>query len=113
MRCIVKKISALIIFILIFSIITGCSSDDNSKEFDAKVIDFKGDYVLVEPIKGGVLQEIDDNESRYVFFNIANLDDIGISTEDIVTATYTGEITQLDPPEVYVIRWSILEKAKP
>ena len=116
------KFSIFIILILTFAILLiGCNSDndakkdtyDNEYEFDAKIIlNLESNYMLVEVIKGDLLQRIVEqspSESAYLSFNIADLDDIDVSVGDVVTAIYGGIILQSDPPQVHVYSWSILE----
>ena len=99
----------LILLILIFPfviIIAGCDSDNDTDDdipltFDAKITEIDGDNVVVEILKGHIV------DSEYVRFSKTNLEDIDISIGDVVTITHSGFINFTFTPIIYVSSWSI------
>lgn len=102
MKKLIFNVITLCLFLIVFA---GCSSDARLT-FNARVVHVSEYSVTVDPIKiDGI-----SRPSGRVMFGTAGLDDIGVSIDDIISITYTGEILYTHPGQITVTRWSLVER---
>jgi hypothetical protein len=78
---------------------------DGSGLFNAKILEIRGTYVLVEPLEDEAIFGIADRIS----FESGNLNKIDVSVGDYVTIRFDGTVMKSYPAQILAISWSKLQ----
>lgn len=71
--------------------------------FAAEVLEITENFALVQPLPG----EAELNSSDQISFSLQGLEDIGTEVGSVVQITYTGDILETYPAQIYAKSWSI------
>lgn len=76
---------------------------DEGVQFTAQVIEYKDNWVLVEPLEG----EPERNSADKISFGTQNLEPLEIQVGTKVVITYGGEIMESYPAQIIPISWRL------